>query len=137
MDRPIERDNHCFCCGKDNERGLRLAIKYPEKGTSETSLEVPEYFSGWRKVTHGGFLSTILDEIMAHACIGIAAGAVTAEMTVRFMKPVTTGSRITARGKVEETRGRVIHTRGWIYDETGTAAAEATARFVIARKEGT
>ena len=81
-------------------------------------------------MTHGGFLATILDEIMAHACVGISQRAVTAEMTVRFQKTVEIGSRIRAVGKVQEARGRVLNTRGWIYDEEGTVAAEASARFI-------
>ncbi|MGO9410244.1 MAG: PaaI family thioesterase [Spirochaetia bacterium] len=130
MDATVERDGQCFCCGADNDKGLHLIITYPEKGSAETSLEVPSYFSGWKKMTHGGFLATILDEIMAHACVGISQRAVTAEMTVRFQKIVEIGSRIRAVGKVHEARGRVLNTRGWIYDEEGTVAAEATARFI-------
>jgi uncharacterized protein (TIGR00369 family) len=131
MDMIIERDSHCFCCGKDNERGLHMIFTYPESGSAETSLEVPLYFQGWRNVTHGGFLSTILDEVMAHACIGIAKAAVTAEITVRFRKPVETGTRIRAVGKVTERKGRLLMTKGWIYDPSGAAAAEADARFFI------
>ncbi len=130
MDATVERDGQCFCCGADNDKGLHLIITYPEKGSAETSLEVPSYFSGWKKMTHGGFLATILDEIMAHACVGISQRAVTAEMTVRFQKIVEIGSRIRAVGKVHEARGRVLNTRGWFYDEEGTVAAEATARFI-------
>jgi uncharacterized protein (TIGR00369 family) len=130
MDTPIERDNSCFCCGRDNERGLHLAIAYPSEGAAETSLEVPEWCAGWKKVTHGGFLSMILDEVMAHACISMARTAVTAEMTTRFVKPVETGSRIRALAKVEESRGRILRTRGWIYDADGNVAAEGSARFL-------
>jgi uncharacterized protein (TIGR00369 family) len=81
-------------------------------------------------MTHGGLLATVLDEIMAHACVGVAQKAVTAEITVRYLKAVETGSAIRAVGKVEEARGRVLLTRGWIYDADGTVAAEATARFI-------
>jgi uncharacterized protein (TIGR00369 family) len=130
MDGSVERDGQCFCCGADNAKGLHLTIIYPEKGTAETTLAIPRYFSGWKKMTHGGFLATILDEIMAHACVGISQRAVTAEMTVRYQKTVAIGSRIRAVGKVQEARGRVLNTRGWIYDEEGTVAAEATARFI-------
>src|SRR5208282_3019275 len=101
-DRPIDRDSLCFCCGADNDRGLRLSILYPEKGTAETSLEVPSWFSGWKSMTHGGLLATLLDEIMAHACFGMAQSAVTAEITVRFQKAVETGAQLSARGKVVE-----------------------------------
>ncbi|HTP57527.1 MAG TPA: PaaI family thioesterase [Spirochaetia bacterium] len=130
MDSTVERDGQCFCCGADNDKGLHLTITYPEKGSAETSLEIPPYFSGWKKMTHGGFLATILDEIMAHACVGISQRAVTAEMTVRYQKTVEIGTHIRAVGKVQEARGRVLNTRGWIYDEEGTVAAEATARFI-------
>jgi uncharacterized protein (TIGR00369 family) len=130
MDPVIDRDSLCFCCGTDNERGLHLEISYPEKGAAETSLEVPSWFTGWKSMTHGGFLATVLDEIMAHACVGMAQRAVTAEMTVRFQKAVQTGSRLTARGKVEEARGRVLSTHGWLYDAEGSIVAEATARFL-------
>jgi uncharacterized protein (TIGR00369 family) len=130
MDATIDRDKLCFCCGADNERGLHLAISYPEKGAAESTLEVPTWFSGWKNMTHGGLLATLLDEIMAHACIGVSQSAVTAEITVRYQKAVQTGSTIRIVGKVEEARGRVLTTRGWIYDAEGTVAAEATARFI-------
>ena len=131
MGSTIERDNSCFCCGRDNERGLHLSISYPEKGTAETSLEVPEWFSGWKSMTHGGLLATLLDEIMAHACVGMSKTAVTAEITVRYQKAVQTGSRIRAVGRVDETKGRILVTQGWIYDADGAVAAEATARFIV------
>jgi acyl-coenzyme A thioesterase PaaI-like protein len=128
----IQRDNFCFCCGADNERGLHLSITYPEPGSAETTLVVPDWFSGWRGVTHGGFLSTILDEIMAHACIGLAGpadAAVTAEMTV------PPGSRIRATGRVIERKGRVIRTEGRLVGEDGQIAAEAKARFIATGKK--
>lgn len=130
MDRPIDRDSLCFCCGADNDHGLHLAITYPEKGIAETRLDVPAWFTGWKNMTHGGLLATLLDEIMAHACVGMAQRAVTAEITVRFQKAVETGARISARGKVEEARGRVLTTKGWLFDEAGTVVAEASGRFI-------
>ena len=81
-------------------------------------------------MTHGGLLATLLDEIMAHACVGMAPRAVTAEITVRYQKAVETGAQISARGKVEEARGRVLTTRGWLFDEGGTVVAEASGRFI-------
>jgi uncharacterized protein (TIGR00369 family) len=130
MDPLIERDHLCFCCGSDNDRGLRLSITYPEKGTAETGLDIPSWFTGWRNMTHGGLLATVLDEIMAHACLAIARQSVTAEITVRFQKPVEAGAHIRALGKVEESRGRILRTRGWIYDSQGVLVAEGSARFI-------
>jgi acyl-coenzyme A thioesterase PaaI-like protein len=134
----IERDNFCFCCGADNENSLHLVITYPEPGCAETTLVGPDWFSGWRGVTNEGFLSTVLDEIMAHACISIGGpteAAVTAEMMLRFLRPVQTGSRIRAAGRVTEVKGRIIRTEGRLLAASGGTAAESSARFVIAKKD--
>jgi uncharacterized protein (TIGR00369 family) len=136
MEQPIENDAHCFCCGTNNEYGLHLVFSYSGSGGAEASLVVPAYFSGWKNMTHGGFLSMLLDEAMAHACIRSAGAdtdrtAVTAEMTVRFKKPVETGSTVRIVGKLVETKGRILMTQGWVYDETGAVAAEGQAKFLV------
>ena len=136
MEQDIEDDSGCFCCGTKNERGLHLEFSYPAAGEAEAALVVPGYFSGWKQMTHGGFLSMLLDEVMAHACIHVPGSqadrtAVTAEMTVRFRKPVETGTRVRIAGKVSGTRGRILSTEGWVYDDSGAVAAEATARFLL------
>ena len=63
-DNKIRNDQHCYCCGKKNERGLKLEFAYPKKGTAETSLIIPNYFTGWENLTHGGLISMLLDETM-------------------------------------------------------------------------
>ena len=140
MAKPIENDDCCFCCGMDNSEGLHLRFAYPQPGEAETELTVPERFSGWRSLTHGGFLSMLLDEAMAHACIrsggeGPARNGVTAEMTVRFLKPVETGTQIRVVAKVAETKGRLLFTQGWIYAPDGTLLTEGKARFLSVNAE--
>ena len=130
MDLSVERDAHCFCCGADNANGLHLKFEYPAPGEAEARLVIPAYFSGWKEITHGGFLSMLLDEVMAHSCIHLAKSAVTGEITVRFIKPVATGTEVRLSGRITETKGRIIATQGWIRDPAGATVAEATARFI-------
>ncbi len=130
MELPIENDRLCFCCGPDNPHGLHLAIAYPAKGTAEASLVVDPRYAGWKGLAHGGLLSTVLDELMAHACISFGAKTVTAEMTTRFHKAVPVGTQVRVTGAVTGERGRVMTTAGKLYDAEGALAAEATARFV-------
>lgn len=131
MTEVIERDNSCFCCGIENDRGFHLVFEYPEAGEAVSRLVVPDWCAGWKNVTHGGFLTMLMDELMAHACKDFAASAVTAEMTTKFLKPVSTGSTIRIVGNAERPRGRVLATSAAIYDEAGTKLAEASARFMI------
>jgi len=133
----IERDNSCFCCGIENDRGFHLSFAYPSVGEAESSLVVPEWCAGWKDVTHGGFLTMLMDELMAHACVAFAASAVTAEMSTKFRKPVPTGSTVRVVGRAEKPRGRVIATTATVYSEDGTPMAEATARFIVmGKREG-
>jgi uncharacterized protein (TIGR00369 family) len=130
MALPVENDRRCFCCGPDNPHGLHLEISYPGKGTAETALLIDPRYAGWNGITHGGLLATLLDEMMAHACISAGTKAVTAEMTTRFLRPVPVGSRVRVTAAVTAERGRVIAAGGKLYEGGGELAAEATARFL-------
>jgi uncharacterized protein (TIGR00369 family) len=127
----IGRDERCFVCGRNNPHGLHLSIRQPEPGRAETELVIPEHLSGWARLAHGGLLSTLLDELMAYACISRAGNAVTMEITVRFLKPVEVGQQVRVTGWVREVRGRLVETEGEILDAQGQAAARAKARFLM------
>ena len=126
----IQNDQHCFCCGEKNDRGLKLKFKYPAEGTAETSLVVPEYFTGWENLTHGGLISMLLDETMAHSCISSKLIGVTAELTVRFKKPLPVNTKIFIHGKMTEIKGRIALTTGQITDNEGNVYATGKARFI-------
>jgi len=126
---PVASDT-CFCCGKDNRQGLKLEFIYPEEGKAETAFTVPDYFSGWKNVVHGGFLSMLLDEVMAHACRGKAAMAVTGELRVKFRTPLHIGETCSIHGEVTGIRGRLIDTAGKVMNDRGECCAEGTARFL-------
>jgi uncharacterized protein (TIGR00369 family) len=127
----VRRDNRCFVCGQNNPHGLRLSFAYPEPGSAETELVIPERFSGWERLTHGGLLATLLDEAMAHACLSRAGNAVTVEITVRFLKPVEVGQQVRVNGRVQAIKGRVVETEGEILDPQGQVAARSKARFLM------
>jgi uncharacterized protein (TIGR00369 family) len=130
MSEPIVQDDNCFCCGRHNSRGLRLEFRYPEKGKAETECDIPDYFTGWKRITHGGFLAMLLDETMAHACISQAVNGVTVDIQVRYLKPVEVGEHIRVSGRIARVKSRIIDTEAEIFDEEGEAVAKASARFL-------
>jgi len=134
MERQVNRDNHCFVCGKDNPQGLRLTFRYPRPGRAETQCTIPAHLSGWEKLTHGGVLATLLDETMAHACLSGEGNAVTAEMTVRFLKPVEVGQTVAVSGEVTETKGRIVRTNGEIRTSGGVEVARGEARCILVKE---
>jgi uncharacterized protein (TIGR00369 family) len=126
-------DNTCFCCGKNNARGLHLHFTYPTTGTARTELRIPSHFSGWKNITHGGLLSMLLDEAMAHACGSAGLWALTAELTVRFLKPVAVGETVTVQAEVVEKKSRLIRASGVITGSGGETIATAGGRFLASK----
>ena len=97
---------HCFGCGQANEAGLRLRFRPAPDGGVETSVRPPGHFAGVEGVLHGGIQATVLDEVM-----GVAAqlrlppdagrqALVTAELALRYRRPVPTDGEVRARARV-------------------------------------
>jgi uncharacterized protein (TIGR00369 family) len=132
MERPVADDDRCFCCGKDNPQGLHLAFAYPGEGRAQSEFRIPEHFSGWREMTHGGLLAMVLDEAMAHACMSYGTMGITAELGVRFLKPARVGDTVKVSAEIVSSRARVLEARGTITNEAGEELARGSGRFVRA-----
>ena len=132
-------DHFCFACGRDNPDGLRLAFEYPEPGRCRAEFIPPIKFQGWQGMLHGGIISTVLDEALAHAVGGAergggGSGAVTAELTVRFVKPVRIGQKVLLSGTVLTDKGRVIEAVSELEDEEGSVLASARGKLMRPRR---
>jgi acyl-coenzyme A thioesterase PaaI-like protein len=129
-DVQLELNHRCFGCGRDNPIGLKMRIQ--RRGDEWVSqVTVPEQFQGWAGVAHGGFLCTVMDEVMAWAVRGTGYRGVTARISARFCTPVPVGASITVRGRLAQRRGKVISARARVELDDGAVAAEAEGSFVI------
>lgn len=125
----------CFVCGRKNPRGLRMEFAYdPREEGVCASCTLQQYMQGYDRIVHGGFVSMLLDEAMAKACLHGAFKAVTAKMEVRFSAPVYVGEEVRVCGRIEEVRGRRITASAACTDRTG--AVRATARALFIRSSG-
>lgn len=103
----IIEDSYCFACGKDNPIGLKLPIKLldNEGGAYILPYKIKNEFQGYKGIVHGGIISTILDELSVYAAASINLKTVTANIEVKFLKPVYVDENITVRARVVEKRG--------------------------------
>lgn len=130
----LEDDGFCFACGPGNKSGLRLKFKVDTLARTATTETVLDHqFNGWRGVAHGGIVSTLLDETMIYACGVTGWLSVTAEITVRFLRPVPTGVAVTVTGYMVEDRGRFYITRGEVTKD-GETLASATGKMFPVKK---
>ncbi|EQD40621.1 Thioesterase superfamily protein, partial [mine drainage metagenome] len=84
------QDNgQCIVCGPRNEYGLHLHFKTGDDG-AEAQGTVPEHLQGYAGRAHGGVIAAILDDAMFYAVAAKGLLGVTAEMKVRFKRPLDT-----------------------------------------------
>jgi len=126
----FNEDHNCFVCGKDNQAGLRLEFQ-TNASSQEVEAEVtfPRHLQGWRDTVHGGLLATVLDEAMVKAAIAQDIKCVTAEITVKYRKPVATNVSYLVSGKILESRGRVLLAESRIHGSDGQTYAQATGKL--------
>ena len=127
-------DRMCFVCGQRNPVGLKLTFEFDGDRYVTSFTPKPEH-QGYSGVTHGGIISTVLDEVMARLLCVKGYQAPTAELTVRLKRPARTGQELTFVGWIVGQRGRVIDCAAEARDASGELVAEATARMVKVRHE--
>jgi uncharacterized protein (TIGR00369 family) len=125
-------ENKCFGCGGANDGGMKLTFTQDNAGRRIVGRFVlgPRY-QGGGGMGHGGIIATLLDEAMGKVCRFREARAVTAEMSIQFLKPVRVDEEIIVEAHETNFVGRNIFQIGEIRNAAGDVLARGTARFVI------
>ncbi len=134
MEKEFRDDRACFVCGEKNPIGLKLRFVI-DNGQGEAAADVtfPEHFQGWANIAHGGLLATVLDEAMIYAAGAKGLKCVTGEMTVRYVRPASTGVAYKLKGRFIEDKGRVVLAESGLLDGEGREVARATGKLFKAR----
>jgi len=75
---------------------------------------------------HGGWVATLLDQLLGHATAASGNRGFTAELTVRYRRPTPYGVPLTLRGRTDEVDGRRVYASAEIVvDDVVTAEAKA------------
>ena len=141
---------NCLVCGTDNPYGLHgrfyeLAARN-EAGEPSTAAPAslpagPELLGvftprdehqSYPGRLHGGIASAILDETIGRAILLLHEDewGVTAELTVRFRRPLPLDGEIRCVGRITRDTRRLFEGSGEIVLADGTVAATATGKYV-------
>jgi uncharacterized protein (TIGR00369 family) len=124
--------NQCFGCGGANAGGMKLTFEQDNANRKIVGRFVlGERYQGGGGFTHGGIIALLLDEAMGKVCRFREVRAVTAELTVEYLKPVKVESEIVVEGYETEMKGRNLFLAGEIRNEGGEVLARGKGRFVI------
>lgn len=123
--------NGCFGCGGANPAGMQLAFEQDDESRRiRGSFRVGPQFQGATGYLHGGIIATILDEVMGKVSRFHGVQAVTAELTVEYLRPVPVDTDLIVEGYEAKRDGRNLYFVGEIRDTSGTLLARSRARFV-------
>jgi len=125
----LSDEGMCFACGPNNPIGLKLTFAF-EDGKYVTRFTPRREHQGYTGVTHGGILSTLLDEVMARLVYTMNQRAVTAEMKIRLKKIVPAGEELVVSGWVVSESRKLIECAAEAKDTSGDVVAEATGKMV-------
>jgi len=126
--------NYCFACGEDNPRGLRLEFVW-EEDKFVTYFTPEKYHEGYPGIVHGGITAALLDEIMGKSMLSIGCPVMTAELKVRYKKPLRVGQEYRVVGWIVERKSRVIFTQSVIQDVEGNVVAEGEGKMIVLKEE--
>jgi uncharacterized protein (TIGR00369 family) len=124
--------NKCFGCGGDNPGGMKLTFEQDNVNRKIVGRFIlGERYQGGGGFAHGGIIATLMDEAMGKVCRFRDVRAVTAELTVEYLKPIDVTKEIEVDGRETEMKGRNIFMTSEIRDMAGMVLARGRARFVV------
>jgi len=128
----------CFICGERNPGGLHMHFYEQEETAGEpptlhgkfVGQDIHQSYPGRM---HGGVITAVLDECIGRAIMikyGEAIWGVTAELNIRFRKPVPLEVELTAASRITHESSRLFEGTGELFLPDGTVAVECTGKYV-------
>jgi uncharacterized protein (TIGR00369 family) len=125
-------ENICFGCGAANARGMLLTFEQDDAAQRiRGNFRLGAEYQGGPGFIHGGIIATVLDEVMGKVCRFREVRAVTAELSIEYLKPVPVDADLVVEGHEVEKKGRNLFLAGDIRDGSGKVLARGKGRFVI------
>ena len=123
--------NSCFGCGAANPRGMQLTFEQDDASRSiRGAFRLGAEYQGSASFVHGGIIATVLDEAMGKVNRFRAVRAVTAELTVEYIKPVPIDADLLVEAHELNKKGRSMYYVGEIRNSAGDLLARSRGRFV-------
>jgi acyl-coenzyme A thioesterase PaaI-like protein len=123
--------NNCFVCGPDNPIGLRVKFRI-EDGVCRGEFTPRDQHRGYDKVTHGGIVFSLLDDVMANWLWLQGYVCFTARADVRYRAHLPIGTPVRLEGRCVRRKARLAVMEGKVIrQDTNEVVAEASGSFMM------
>jgi len=119
----------CLLCGDKNPVGLKLDFAVAEDGGVSVTFMCHFRFEGYKGCLHGGMAAALLDSAMSNCLFAHGIAAFTAEMTIKYKKPVRCGRKALVTAHIEKDLAPLYIVKGEISQE-GQTLVLAEAKFM-------
>ena len=130
--RTQRNSEDCIVCGMKNPFGLKAPFYVLEDDSVASVFTFKKEHQSYPDRTHGGMISTLLDELMGRA-LWInepETFGVTTSMTITFRRPVPYGVKLKARAYITFNSTRGFTAKGEIYDFDGKLLAQGEGKYL-------
>ena len=115
--------------GVANPLAPPMVVRVLDDRTVEGDCTMRAIHGGPPHAVHGGWVASLLDQLLGHANAAAGVAGLTAELTVRYRRPTPYGVPLLLRARTEEIDGRRIRASGEIV-ANGEVTAEASGLFL-------
>ena len=119
----------CFVARDLEDFGLGVHfVVRPDSGV-EATVSCPAAWEGYPGLVHGGIIASLLDGAMTNALFARGTVAVTAEVTIRYRRPLRVGQTATVAGLVTQREPPLYIAEARVTSGEGVHAT-CTAKFM-------
>jgi acyl-coenzyme A thioesterase PaaI-like protein len=115
--------------GAANPIAPPMAIRVLDDNSVISEITMRPIHEGPPGAVHGGWVASLLDQLLGVANTIVNIGGVTAELTVRYRRATPYGVPLTIRARTDSAEGRKIFASGEILAD-GVVTAEARGVFI-------
>lgn len=116
--------------GAANPIAPPMTVRTLDDGSVVGEVTLRMIHEGPPAVVHGGWVATLLDQLLGHANAAAGVGGFTAELTVRYRRPTPYSVPLTVRARTDSIDGRRVRASGEIVAD-GVVTAEASGLFLM------
>lgn len=120
--------------GTANPIAPPMTVRMLDDATVVGECTMRQIHEGPPGAVHGGWVATLLDQLLGHATAASGHPGFTAELTVRYRKPTPYGVPLTLRGRTDEVDGRRVRASAELL-ANDVVTAEAKALFLKPSEE--
>ena len=119
---------YCVVCSQSNPLGLGLEFTVNDDGSVSASLHGHSALEGFQGCLHGGMIASLLDGAMTNCLFAGGRVAMTAELKVRYRKPVFIAQEMLIRAWITRSHSP-LHLLEAELEQEGCIKATASAKF--------